>query len=102
MLSDAEDAPAASAQFSVHCPVTFPIALNLGLPKLPVPFRGAIALWTAVPEAPVDKDRQPLLPEREVGLSWKLQMPPPSCNAFLTEELNQHPLRPLVAFPPDP
>jgi len=101
MLRDAEDTPAASAQLAVHFPVAFPVAGYLGFPELPVSLRGSVALGTSVPEASVDKDRHPLLAEGEVWLTHKLQMPPPAGDAFLTEELNQHPLRPFVTLPTD-
>ncbi len=101
MLRDAEDAPAAFSQLAVHFPVTFPVACDLGFPEFPIPLWRTVALGTSVPEAPVHEDRQPLPAEAEVGFPWELQMPPPSCDAFLTEELNQHPLRPFVTLPTD-
>lgn len=101
MLRDAEDAPAAPAKFSVHFLVAFPVAGNLGLPELPVSLRSTIALGTSMPEAAVHEDRHPLLAEAEVGFPWELQMPPPSRDAFLTEELHQHPFRPIVTLPSD-
>ncbi len=102
MLRDAEDAPAPSAQFSVHCPVALPIPSYLGFPELFVPLWGSVALWTSVPEAAINEDRQPLLAEGEVGFPGELQMPPPSRDPLLTEELHEHPLRPLIPSPLDP
>ncbi len=64
-------------------------------------FGCTVAIRTPVPEAAIHEDRQPLLAEGEVGLSWKLQMTPPSGDSLLTEQLYQHPLRPFIALPAD-
>jgi len=102
MLGDAEDTPAASAQLAVHFPVAFTVAGDLGLQELFVTPRGPVALGTAMPEAAIHEDGQPLLSEGEVGFPGEHQMPPPSRDAFLTEELHQHSLRPLIPSPLDP
>ena len=102
MLRNAEDAPAQLFQPKVNLAVAFTVTGDLGLPKLPVPFRGAIAPRTAVPKASIHEYGQPLLAEGEVGLPWELQMTSPSRDAFLTEELNQHTFRPFIALALDP
>ncbi len=83
MLRDAEDAPAAFTQLAIHFPVTFPVACDLGFPKLFVPVRRPIALRASMPKASVYENHHPLLSESEVGLPWELEMSPPSGNALL-------------------
>jgi hypothetical protein len=102
MLRDSEDAPAALAKLTVDLTIPFSVACDLGLPELFVTPRGPVALGASMPEAPVHEDHQPLLPEGEVRFSRELQMSPPSGDAFLTEELHQHPLRPPIPSPLDP
>ena len=76
--------------------VAFTVTGNLGLPELPIPLWGSIALGTAVPETPIHKDRQALFSESEVWLTQKLQMPAPSRDSVLLEDLDQRPLGALV------
>ena len=99
MLSDSQDTPTAFSELTVDLAVTLTVAGNLGLPEFAVSLRCPIALGTPVPEASIDKDRQPLLPEGEIRLSRKFQMASPSGDSLLAEELHQHPLRFLVPLP---
>jgi hypothetical protein len=102
MLRNAEDAPAASAKFPVHFPVAFTVTGDLGLPKLFVPLRCSVALGTAMPEAAINEDRQPLPAEREIGLSRKFKMASPPSDSLFAKKLHQHSFRPLVALSSDP
>ena len=55
-----------------------------------------------MPKASIDKDRQSLLPEREIGLSRKFKMASPPSDSLFAKKLDQHSFRPLVALTPDP
>ena len=102
MLRDPEDAPSSLFQLPIHLTVALTVASDFGFPKLPVSIRCPIALGAAVPETPVDKDCQPLLPEREIRLSRKFQMASPPDDSLIAKELHQHTFCPLVTLPPDP
>lgn len=102
MLGDAEDTPTTLFQRPVDLAVTFAVPCDLGLPELAVSLGCPVALRAAVPKAPVDKERQLLLSEGEVGFARELQVSSPSGDAFLAEELYQHPFCPLVTLSSDP
>ncbi len=101
MLRDAQDAPSSLFQLPIHLAVTFAVAGDLALPKLPVALGCTVALRTSVPEASVHEDRQLFPPESEVRPTGQWKMSSPSRDPFLFEELRYHSLRPLVPLPLD-
>lgn len=101
MFPDAEDAPAAFAEFPVYTAVAGFVGSELLLPERPIiPWRIAV-LRAAVPKAPVHKDGDALLGENEVGLAKDGLMTAPAGDVVLTEQLYQGELGILIATAAD-
>jgi len=71
VLPEPQDGPADFVQCLVVATVTSDVAVELGLPPRAVGLRVRSVLWTPMPEAPVDEDRQPVSRECDVDATSK-------------------------------
>jgi hypothetical protein len=71
MLPDMDDSPPEIPKLRVLAAISRNILLELRSPPLGVVFRCRAVVWTAVPEAPINKYGDSRPRQRDVGGPWK-------------------------------
>jgi hypothetical protein len=98
MLPNADYRPPECLQLSGAAPVASSIQKALVFPVRSVILRESVALRTAVPKAPVDKNRQLLGAKHEVRFSRQVPVSAPAREACLSQQTNERALCGFVAF----
>jgi len=97
VFPDAQDAPVSGAEEAVHFAVALAVAGDFVAPEFPVA-RGHPAMFRAsVPEAAVDKNREPPRGKNKIGLARQFAAPPPAGDAVRAENGDEAQFGVLVA-----
>ena len=97
-MPNTQDRPSSLAEFSIDLFVALVVALQFSFPIRTIACWNGAVLWTAVPEAAIDKHCEPCLPKYKIGTPANWLMPPPASKAILAEEANHRHLGLKVSF----
>lgn len=102
MFPYAHYAPPFFSQEAIYLQISGLICKQFFLPKGTIVDRHIAMLWTAVPEAAINKDCQLDFWKRKVRFSENLVMASPACDLFLPEKVGQNDFCFLISAPTNP